>query len=132
MIFIRVNIRIIDQILTPHTTQTVRIKHDKLEGKSEGIFVTPFIIQSHAESLKKILGALWNLSAYQHSQSSPIHSIIAGLAVLLSWQILKGSQDFLHTFSMALYQKWDVKTGFTFALIITTLISGGLGCVHSL
>ena len=28
------------------------------EGKVEGSFETPFMIQSHAESLKKILGAL--------------------------------------------------------------------------
>jgi hypothetical protein len=35
--------------------------------------------------------------------------------VLVSWLILKGSHDFLHTFSMALYYKWGVKTGFTFA-----------------
>jgi hypothetical protein len=35
----------------------------KLEGKGEGIFVTPFMIQRHAESLKKIIGALWNLPA---------------------------------------------------------------------
>ena len=41
---------------------------------------------------------------------------MAGLAVLLSWELLKGSHDFLHSFSMALYYKWGVKTGFTFAL----------------
>ena len=46
-----------------HTTKTIRNKHEKLDGKGEGIFVTPFMIQSHAESLKKIVGALWNLPA---------------------------------------------------------------------
>ena len=52
-----------------------------------------------------------------------------GLAVLVSWSILKGSQDFLHTFSMALYHKWSVKTGFTFAIQFFMLIFDGLGGV---
>ena len=55
----------------------------------------------------------------------------AGLAVLVSWYIQKGSQDFLHTFSMALYHKWDVKNGFaygpTYVLQFFTLISDCLG-----
>ena len=55
-----------------------------------------------------------------------IPQIMAELAVLVSWQILKDSQDFLHTFSMALYHKWDVKNGFAYVL---TLISCGLGGV---
>ena len=48
--------------------------------------------------------------------------------MLVSW-ILKGSQDFLHTFSMALYHKWDVKNGFAYALTFFSLISDGLGSV---
>ena len=40
-----------------------------------------------------------------------------------------GSQDFLHTFSMALYHKWDVKNGFTYVLKFFSLISDGLGGV---
>ena len=36
---------------------------------------------------------------------------------------------FFHTFSMALYHKWDVKTGFIFALQFFMLISHGLGGV---
>ena len=84
------------------------------------------MIQSHAESMKKILGALQDLPANQHSQSSPIPQIMAELAVIVSWQILKGSQDFLHTFSMALYCKWDVRNGFTFVHIFFSLISDGL------
>ena len=51
------------------------------------------------------------------------------LCQLFSWQILKGSQDFLHTFSMALYHKWDVKNGFAYVLTFFSLISDGLGSV---
>ena len=112
-----------------HTTQTSRNKHEKLKGKGEARFDIPFMIQSHAESMKKIMRALQNLPANQHSQSSPIHSIMAGLAMLLSWQIIKASHDFLHVFSMALQHKWDVKTGFSFALQFFILISDGLGGV---
>ena len=54
---------------------------------------------------------------------------MAGLAVLVSWYIQKGSQDFLHTFTMTLYHKWGVKNGFTFALQFFFLIFDGLGCV---
>ena len=89
------------QCLLWHTTQTVRNKHEKLESKGEPSFDSPFMIQSHAESMKKIVGALQDLPANQHSQSSEIHPIMARLAVLLSWQILKGSHGFLYTFSMA-------------------------------
>ena len=54
----------------------------------------------------------------------------AGMAVLVSWQILKGSQDFLHTFSMALYHKWDVKNDFAYVLQFFSLISDSLGSVR--
>ena len=57
---------------------------------------------------------------------------MAGLAVLLSWWTLKGSQDFLHSFSMALYHRWGVKTAFTFALQFFMLISDSLGVVTKL
>ena len=60
----------------------------------------------------------------------PNSQIMVGLAVLVSWQILKGSQDFLHTFSMALYHKWDVKNGFAYVLQFFSLISDGLGGVE--
>ena len=50
---------------------------------------------------------------------------MAVLAVL----VLKDSQDFLHTFSMALYHKWDVKNGFAYVLTFFSLISDGLGGV---
>ena len=41
-----------------HTTYTIRNKDEKMEGKGEASFDTPFMIQSHAESMKKIVGAL--------------------------------------------------------------------------
>ena len=72
---------------------------------AEVSFDTQFMKKSPAESIKKIVGVFQDLLPNQHSQSSPIHSIMAGLAVLVCWQILKGSHDFLHTFSMALYHK---------------------------
>jgi hypothetical protein len=41
-----------------HTTLTDRNKDEKLEGKGEARFDIPFIIQCHAEIMKKIVGAL--------------------------------------------------------------------------
>ena len=38
-------------------------KHKKLEGRGEASFDIPFMIQSHAESLKKIVAALLGLPA---------------------------------------------------------------------
>ena len=84
--------------------------------------------------MKKILAALQDLPANQHSQFSHNLWNWAGLAELGSSQILKlkGSQDFLHTFSVALYDKWDVKNGFAYALTLFLLISDGLGSVKGL
>ena len=48
---------------TYHTTQTVRNKHEKLEGKDEASFDTPYMMKSHAESMKEIAGALQDLPA---------------------------------------------------------------------
>ena len=92
-----------------------------MEHIGEAIFDIPFMIQSHAESMKKILGALQDLPAKQHSQFS--HSLWnwAGLAVLVTWQILKGSQDFLYTFNLVLYHKWDVNVLQFFSLISDSL-----------
>ena len=71
----------------------------------------PFMIQSHAKSVNKILEALYRI--YQlTSAANP--SIIF---------------DFVNTFSMALYHKWDVKNGFTFVLQLFSLLSDGLGGV---
>ena len=53
----------------------------------------------------------------------------AGLAVLVSWQILKGSQNFLHYFRMALYHKWEVKNDFAYVLQFFSSISDGPGGV---
>ena len=89
------------------------------------------MVQSHAESMKKILGALQDLPANQHSQFSHNSVKWAELAVLVSWQFLKGSQDFFHTFSMALYHKLDVKNVFAYVLQFFSLISDGLGGVSS-
>ena len=41
-----------------HTTWTIRNKLEKLEIKVEAVFDTPFMIQTHAESMKTIVGAL--------------------------------------------------------------------------
>ena len=56
---------------------------------------------------------------------------MAGLAVLVSWEILKASQDFFHTFSMASYHKWDVKYDFAYVLQFFSLISDSLGSLGS-
>jgi hypothetical protein len=55
---------------------------------------------------------------------------MAKLAVVVSWKILKGSQDFLHTISMALYHKWDVENGFPYVLQFFSLISDSTGGVN--
>ena len=44
----------------------------------------------------------------------------------------KGSHNFLHTFSMALYHKWDVKNGFAYVLQFFSLIFDSLGGVVQL
>ena len=81
--------------------------------------------------MKKILGALQDLPAKQHSQSRPIPQIMAELAVLVSWQILNDSQDFFfHSFYMASYRKWNVKNGFAYVLHFFSLISDGLASVN--
>ena len=41
----------------------------------------------------------------------------------------KKFQDFLYTFSMALYHEWDVKNGFAYVLQFFSLISDVLGGV---
>jgi hypothetical protein len=56
----------------------VRNKQEKFEGKGETIFDTPFMIQSHAENMKKIVGVLLDLSAN-------LGSIMTKLAVLVCW-----------------------------------------------
>ena len=67
--------------------------------------------------MKKILGALQDLPANQHSQSSPIPQIMASQLV-----DPKGLPGFSSYFQQALYHKWDVLTFFS-------LISDGLGGV---
>ena len=54
----------------------------------------------------------------------------AGLTVLVSWKILKDSQDFLYIFSMALHHKLGVKLGLTFALQLSLLIFDCIGGAH--
>ena len=43
--------------------------------------------------------------------------------------VLVSSQDFPHTFSMALYHKWDVKNDFAYVVQFFLLISDSLGSV---
>ena len=50
--------------------------------------------------------------------------------MLGSWEVLNGSQDFSHTFSMALHHKWDIKNDFAYVLQFFSLISDGLGSVR--
>ena len=46
-----------------NTSSTVRNKHVKVEEKGKASFDTPCMIQSNAESMKKIMGALYYLPA---------------------------------------------------------------------
>ena len=41
-----------------HTTKTIKNKWEKLEHKGEAFFDILFMIRSHLESIKKILGGL--------------------------------------------------------------------------
>ena len=59
-----------------HTTQTVKNKWEKMEQKGKVIFDIPLMVQSHAESMNKILGALQDLPANQNNQFSPISHIM--------------------------------------------------------
>ena len=44
-----------------HTTYTVRNKWEKMKHIGEAIFDILFMIQSHAESMKKILGTIYRV-----------------------------------------------------------------------
>ena len=57
---------------------------------------------------------------------------MAGLAVLVSWEILNRSQDFFHNFSIVLCHKWDVKNDFAYVLQFFSLISDVLDSVKDL
>ena len=46
-----------------YKTQTAINKHERLERKGEASFDTPFMIQSHAESMKTIVVDLQDLPA---------------------------------------------------------------------
>ena len=50
-------------IFTDHPTYTVRNKFEILKRKGETNFDTPFMIQSLAENMKKIMGVLLDLPA---------------------------------------------------------------------
>ena len=52
------NARFSFHIKAHHTNYTIKKKQEKLESKGEDIFDTPFIIQSHAESMKNIVVAV--------------------------------------------------------------------------
>ena len=62
------------------------------------------------------MGAVWELPAIIAQDTIQPISTQIGL-------------DFLYTFSMALYHKWDVKNGFAYVLQFFSLISEGLGGV---
>ena len=78
-----------------HTTQNVRNKQEKLEGKDEDSFDTPLMaVLSHAESLKKSVGGLWDLPAKQLSQSSPIWVKMAWICCAIQKANSKGLPQF--------------------------------------
>ena len=78
----------------------------------------------------KVLRKSWEPFRIYQLTSTANPAQFTGLAVLVSWTNLKGSHYFLRTFSVALYHKWVVKTGFTFALQFLMLISDSLGGVR--
>ena len=62
----------------------------KLEHIGEAIFDIPFLIQSHAERMKKIMGAIQDLPANLDSQFSHNLWNWAGLALLVDPKGLQG------------------------------------------
>ena len=94
-------------------------------------FETPFMIQSRAKSMKKIVGALQDLPANYYRQSSHNLSNWAGLAVLLSWQLQNGSQDFNFSIVMGSKPSFQLKFIAAYVLQFFSLISDSLGSVIS-
>jgi hypothetical protein len=96
-------------------------KRLKLKGKGEASFDTPFMIQSHAESMKEIVGALFRI----HQLTSTAISLNYGwIGCALAGRSCRTPTIFL---IRTLHHKWGVKTGFTFALQFLMLISDCLG-----
>ena len=60
---------------TPHYLDCQKYMK-KIGAHRQSHFDIPFLIQSHAERMKKILEALQDLPANQHTQSSPISQIM--------------------------------------------------------
>ena len=77
-----------------HTTYTGNNMCQKCGGKS-GLWVLHEIVnKTYAENMKKIVGAVWELPAKQHSQSSPF-------PLKLGWiGCANGNHDFFHIFSL--------------------------------
>ena len=92
--------------LTPPRSSEISMKNWR--AKVKPVF-TPHLCYKF---MLKVWRKLWeSFRIYQLSSTAKCqcgHNWMnwAGLAVLVSWWILKGSHDFLHAFSMALYHKW--------------------------
>ena len=73
----------------------------KWEGDCGLWVLNEIILKIYAESLKKIVGAVWELPAkYSTANQAKLGWKWAGLAVLFSRQLPNGSHDFFQTFSI--------------------------------
>ena len=111
--------------ITKHTTQTARYKHEKKECKFDASFDTSFVILILVQ--KKLWEQIRICLIKRTANSNPVKMVLIGYAIQQAnpkWLL-----QFFYTFSMTLYSKWGVKTGYTFALQFFLLISDSLGGV---
>ena len=86
--------------------------------KSEcGLWVlNEILLKKYAESLKKIVGAVWELPAKSTANPAKLGWKWAGLAVLFSRYLPNGSHDFFQTFSTDFYHYFIKNPQTTIAL----------------
>ena len=79
----------------------------KMGGR--GLWVlNEIILKIHTESLKKNVGAVWELLPKQHSQSSPFPPKFGWIGCAIQQATPNSSHDFLQTFSM-FFQGYFIK-----------------------
>ena len=72
----------------------------KWEGDCGLWVLNQIIFKKYAESLKKIVGAVWSCLLNSTANSAHFHPSLAGLAVLFCRQLPNGSHDFFQTLSI--------------------------------
>ena len=91
----------------------------KCEGDCGLWVLNEIIYKTYTESLKKIVGAVWELPAGT-ANSAHFHPSLAGLAVLFSRQLPNGSHDSFQTFSIYFFNYFIKNPQTTIALTFLT------------